>query len=84
MLMHSSHIPRMSRCPVAGEVICYGEGEKPPVGQGLNMDAEITLFGVHKVGSVIFQRLIMFKGLVLLMHVRSKWLLSFGALLPGK
>ena len=32
----------------AGEVFCYADGEKPPVGQGLNCDAEITLVGVYK------------------------------------
>jgi len=32
-----------------GEVFCYADGEKPPVGQGLNTDAEITLCGVFKV-----------------------------------
>jgi len=32
-----------------GEVYCYAEGAKPPVGQGLNTDAEITLYNVYKV-----------------------------------
>ena len=32
----------------AGEVFCYAGGEKPPVGQGLNCAAEITLLGVYK------------------------------------
>mmetsp|Transcript_10635 Transcript_10635/g.29106 ORF Transcript_10635/g.29106 Transcript_10635/m.29106 type:complete len:1605 (-) Transcript_10635:206-5020(-) len=31
-----------------GEVFCYSDAEKPPLGQGLNLDAEITLYGVHK------------------------------------
>ncbi|KAF5830158.1 hypothetical protein DUNSADRAFT_14956 [Dunaliella salina] len=32
-----------------GEVFCYSDVEKPPLGQGLNLEAEITLYGVHKV-----------------------------------
>lgn len=32
-----------------GEVCCYVDEEKPPVGQGLNTDAEITLFNIFKV-----------------------------------
>lgn len=34
---------------LAGEVYCYADGDKPPVGQGLNTDAEVTLYGVYKV-----------------------------------
>jgi hypothetical protein len=30
-------------------VYCYADGEKPPIGQGLNTDAEITLLNVYKV-----------------------------------
>jgi hypothetical protein len=33
----------------SGEVYCYADAEKPPVGQGLNTDAEITLLNVYKV-----------------------------------
>jgi nuclear pore complex protein Nup98-Nup96 len=31
-------------------VYCYADGEKPPLGQGLNCEAEITLLNVYKVG----------------------------------
>ena len=32
-----------------GEVCCYMDAEKPPVGQGLNTDAEVTLYNVYKI-----------------------------------
>ena len=35
----------------AGEVFCYADADKPPLGQGLNCEAEITLLGIYKVGS---------------------------------
>jgi len=36
-------------CVRAGEVFCYSDTDKPPLGQGLNCEAEITLYGVYKV-----------------------------------
>ncbi|GAX81271.1 hypothetical protein CEUSTIGMA_g8703.t1 [Chlamydomonas eustigma] len=32
-----------------GEVCCYTDESKPPVGQGLNTDAEITLYNIYKL-----------------------------------
>ena len=32
-----------------GEVFCYTDESKPPIGQGLNTDAEVTLYGIYKV-----------------------------------
>lgn len=36
-----------------GEVFCYADAaDKPPIGSGLNTDAEITLYNVYKIDKV--------------------------------
>ncbi len=40
-----------------GEVYCYVDDEKPPIGQGLNTDAEITLLNVYKLDAATKQPL---------------------------
>lgn len=40
----------------AGEVFCYVDCDKPPLGQGLNCEAEITLYNVYKVDECVEAR----------------------------